>query len=257
VTIAACAALVQRGDPDRFLAVMAAPVWARERLFPLYAFNLEVARAPWVSREPLIAEMRLQWWRDTVAAMAGDGPLREHEVALPLARLVRDRGLPVPVLDRMVAARSWDVGTDPFAEDASLEAYLMDTGGGLMWLAARALGASAVSEAAARDAGWAAGLAAFLRAVPALRARGRRPLPDDHPAAVAALAQTGLDRLARAGRGGEPALRIARLAGWQTTGLLRRVVRDPASVAEGRLALSDFARRGGLLWAALRAGMRR
>ena len=49
MSVAACAALVERSDPERYLAVMAAPVWARERLFPLYAFNLEVARAPWVS----------------------------------------------------------------------------------------------------------------------------------------------------------------------------------------------------------------
>ena len=58
MSVAACAALVARGDPDRFLAVMAAPVAVRARLFPLYAWNLEVARAPWVTAEPLIAELR-------------------------------------------------------------------------------------------------------------------------------------------------------------------------------------------------------
>jgi 15-cis-phytoene synthase len=57
MTVNACAALVQRGDPDRFAAVMAAPVEARARLFVIYAWNLEVARAPWVTSEPLIAEM--------------------------------------------------------------------------------------------------------------------------------------------------------------------------------------------------------
>lgn len=67
MSIAACAALVARGDPDRFAAIMAAPPAARARLFPLYAFNLEVARAPWVTKEPMIAEMRLQWWRDVLA----------------------------------------------------------------------------------------------------------------------------------------------------------------------------------------------
>ena len=45
MSVAACAELVERGDPDRFRAVMAAPVEARAQLFPLYAFNLEVARA--------------------------------------------------------------------------------------------------------------------------------------------------------------------------------------------------------------------
>ncbi|MFM7443344.1 MAG: squalene/phytoene synthase family protein, partial [Tabrizicola sp.] len=66
MSVDACAELVSRGDPDRFRAVMAAPAFARAQLLPLYAFNLEVARAPWVTEEPLIAEMRLQWWRDVV-----------------------------------------------------------------------------------------------------------------------------------------------------------------------------------------------
>ena len=49
--VKACAALVHRADPDRFMAVMAAPVPARPLLFPLYALNVEVARAPWVTQE--------------------------------------------------------------------------------------------------------------------------------------------------------------------------------------------------------------
>ena len=66
MSLDACAALLQRGDPDRYLSVLAAPLWARELLLPLYACNLEIARAPWASKEPMIAEMRLQWWRDKI-----------------------------------------------------------------------------------------------------------------------------------------------------------------------------------------------
>ena len=135
MTVAACAALVQRGDPDRFLAVMAAPVAARARLFPLYAFNLEVARAPWVTQEPMIAEMRLQWWRDTVAAMAGPGAVGAHEVVAPLAEVVRGQNLPLAVLDRLIEARRWEVYREPFADRDAFDAYLEDTGSGLMWLA--------------------------------------------------------------------------------------------------------------------------
>ncbi|HSF64363.1 MAG TPA: squalene/phytoene synthase family protein, partial [Paracoccaceae bacterium] len=188
MTIAACAELVERGDPDRFLAAMAAPPAARARLFPLYAFNLEVARAPWVTAEPLIAEMRLQWWRDVVAA-SESGAARAHEVAAPLHALIREAGLPVAVLDALVAARRRDIDPEPWADEAELSAYLADTAGGLMWLSVRALGAA--DEAAARDAGWAMGLAAWFRAAPALAARGRNPLPDDDPQAVAALARQG------------------------------------------------------------------
>lgn len=245
VTIADCAALVERGDPDRFLAVMAAPPAARARLFPLYAFNLEVARAPWVAQEPLVAEMRLQWWRDVVENTAA-GAARAHEVAEPLHQLIREAALPLPILDRMVAARRWDCWREPFADRAALEDYLEDTAGGLMWLAALALDAPAGAEAAVRAYGRAAGMAGFLAAAPELLARGRHPLPEGTD--VPALAQLGLDWLAeaRAARATVPrAVAPALLAGWQAPGRLRRLAAgDPPQ-------LSEFARRGGLLWQAL------
>ncbi len=254
MTVAACAALVGRGDPDRFLAVMAAPAAARAPLLVLYAFNLEVARAPWVTQEAMIAEMRLQWWRDTVAAMAGPGPVRAHEVAAPLAEVVRGRRLPLAVIDRLIEARRWDIYRDPFEDRAAFDAYLEDTGAGLMWLAASALGAPPQTEPAARAAGWAAGLASYLRAVPELEARGRRPLVDTRAEAVAGLARDGLARLADARRARgrvPPGARAAFLCGWQTEALLRQVLAEPRRVAEGRLGLSEFARRGGLAWAAI------
>lgn len=257
MSVEACAALVERGDPERFAAVMAAPVAARGRLFVLYAFNLEVARAPWVTKEPMIAEMRLQWWRDIVAEAAAGRPARAHEVAGPLAALVGEAGLPVDVLDRMVEARRWDVYREAFEDRAAFDAYLEDTGGGLMWVCGRALGAGAGDELALRGLGWAAGLAGFLRAVPELEERGRVPLVDGRAEAVAALARDGLVRIASA-RSGLRRLGVARAAtmvAWQTEGLLRLVAAEPERVAEGRLQVSEFARRWGLLRAAWRGGL--
>ncbi|MFN3724258.1 MAG: phytoene/squalene synthase family protein [Paracoccaceae bacterium] len=249
MSLDACAALVQRGDPDRFAAVMAAPLAARPKLLPLYALNLEVARAPWVSKEPMIAEMRLQWWRDVVA----EPTARAHEVAQPLHDLIHAAPLPLDVLDRMIEARRWDVYRDPFEDQAAMDAYLEDTGAGLMWLSACALGAPAGAEPAVRAYGWASALAAYLRAIPDLAARGRVPLLDGRPQAVAHLAVRGLIRLdsARKATATVPrAIRPALLAGWQAEGLLKQASRTPAAVAEGRLQLSDFVRRGRLLWQA-------
>ncbi len=78
--LSACAAIIERADPLRFRASMAAPVAARRVLFPLYAFNIEVARAPWVTQETMIAEMRLQWWRDVCDEIANRGVVRRHDV---------------------------------------------------------------------------------------------------------------------------------------------------------------------------------
>lgn len=252
MTIDACVALVERGDPDRFAALMAAPVAARGKLAVLYAFNLEVARAPWVTKEPMIAEMRLQWWRDIVT-QAAEGKSRAHEVAGPLAELIAEGRIDPAVLDRTVEARRWDVYTDGFEDRAAFDAYLEDTAAGLMWAAAQALRASPAAEAAVRGYGWAAGLAAFLRAVPALEDRGRIPLVDGRAAAVAGLAQDGLARLAsaRAGRGAiARSAQAALIPAWSTKGLLTLAAREPQRVADGSLQLSEFARRWGLARAA-------
>ncbi len=249
MSLQACADLVARGDPDRFAAVMAAPPALRARLFVLYAFNLEVARAPWVTQQPLIAEMRLQWWRDVVAEPAP----RAHEVAGPLWGLIREAGLPVDVLDRAVVARRWDIYSDPFADGAAFDAYLEDTAAGLLWLAAKACGAAATAEPVLRAYGWAHGLANYLRAVPDLAARGRLPLLDNSATAVAALAQTGLSKIAtaRAARRQVGQAAPALLAGWQAERLLTLVVADPGLVAAGGLRQSEFRRRSGLLWQAV------
>lgn len=248
MSLEACARLVEKGDPDRFMAVMAAPVAACARLLPLYAFNLEVARAPWVTQQPMIAEMRLQFWRD---ALAEDRP-RAHEVAGPLWQVVREAGLDIAVLDRLVEARIWDIYSEPHSDDAALASYLDDTAGGLMWAAGRVLGAPAAAESGLRALGWASGLANYLRAVPALEAKGRIPLVDGRAEAVKALAEQGLARLGEASDArrhfgaGAPAA----LAAWQAGAILRQAAAQPQRVAAGALELSEFTRRGRLLWMA-------
>jgi phytoene/squalene synthetase len=251
MSIAACASLVQSGDPDRFLATMTAPPETRAALFVLYAFNLEVAKAPWVTSEPLIAQMRLQWWRDVIADAVAGRPIRAHEVAESLADLIAQYDI-ADLLDAMVAAREWDIKKRAFADAAALDAHLDATSGHLMWAAALTCGASPDLEQAVRDVGFGLGVANWLRAVPAYVAQGRIPLVDGRDQGVQALANAGLARLASARRVdlqvALPALRPA----WQARAVLAQAVSDPARVSEGQLGTSEFRRRGSLLWAQIR-----
>lgn len=250
MSVDACAGLVQRGDPDRFAVMMAAPVAARPAMAVLFAFNLEVARAPWVTKEAMIAEMRLQFWRD-VLADAPQGRDRAHEVAGPLAALVRDRALPVDVLDRVVAARRHDIYSDGFDDQAALDAYLEDTGAGLMWALGRALGAAPADEAVLRAFGFAAALVAWLRAAPELESRGRQPLVDGRPEAIAAHARAALARLDRDGKGRPHGLaRAALMPAWPARALLRQIAAEPQRVAAGAIGLPEVTRRWGLVKAA-------
>ncbi|MEX0284403.1 MAG: squalene/phytoene synthase family protein [Paracoccaceae bacterium] len=245
--IAACAAIVERADPDRFRAAMASPVATRKVLFPLYAFNVEVSRAPWVTAEPLIAEMRLQWWRDALGEIRAGGSVRRHEAVTPLANLLSAED--ARLLDELVAARSWDIYDDPFPDQVALDQHLARTSGNLIVTAARLLGAQTLEPI--RDFAWATGLANGFLAVPDWTARGRHPLPDTSPTALTNLAQQGLDRLKRARRArprGPAAAAI--LPGWQTHHILTRAAKDPARITLGQLIPSLARSQIALMWQA-------
>jgi len=247
MSLQACAELVRRGDPDRFLAAMAAPPEARRVLFAIYAFNVEVARAPWVTKESMIAEMRLQWWRDALEEIAKGGPVRSHEVTTVLADVLDAEG--ARLLDHLIQARRWDIYLDPFEDSGHFVDYLDQTAGHLAWVAARALGAGA-GESDVRDIAWASGLANWFLAIPELAARGRIPLVDGRAEAVRGLATAGLQRLDQARP--PKAARAALLAAWRTRGILKRAQAAPDRVAAGALAESDFKRKAGLFWASIK-----
>lgn len=247
--LTACAALVERADPDRFRAAMATPVAVRRVLFPIYAMNIEVARAPWVTQEPMIAEMRLQWWRDALDEIASGGPVRRHEVVTPLAAVISPAL--ARELDALVEARRWDIYRDPFADQADMDRYLDQTSGTLLSVAVRAQ--VEADDTILRDFGYAMGVANWLRAVPELEARGRIPLVNGTLDGVRALAEAALARLksARNRRSELPGAATAvLLSGWQTEAILRQALRDPARVADGTLGQSDARRRFSLMWAA-------
>ncbi len=245
--LTACAELVQKSDPDRFLAAMAAPVQARPLLFALYSFNIELARAPWASQESMIAEMRVQWWRDVGAEIADGKPVRRHYVATPLARCLRPDL--AACIDGMAEARRWDIYKDPFEDQAAFDSYIDRTSGSLMWMAAASLGPA--DEAVVRDFAYGAGVANWLRAIPELEAQKRIPLLDGTLEGVQALARKGLEKIYKSRMGGGKVSKqsgAALLAGWQAEGLLKLAVRQPERVAQGALGQSEFRRRAGLMW---------
>jgi phytoene synthase len=190
--LVACAELVKRGDHARFMAVMAAPLSARPVLFALFAFNVEVARAPWMTQQPMIAEMRLQWWCDALDEIIEQKPVRQHQIMTPLAALLGSTS--AALLRDFVKARRWDIYQDPFEDVSDFERYIDQTSGHLLVAATSILGPA--DPEVVRDFGFALGLSGWFRAVPALRAQNRHPLFDSDPASVRDTAKRGLARLA-------------------------------------------------------------
>src|SRR3984957_6677907 len=85
------AALVRHHDRDRFQTALFAPARDREALFALYAFNYEIARVRESVREPMLGQIRLQWWREAIATAYEGGAPRHHQVAEAITGTIRSR----------------------------------------------------------------------------------------------------------------------------------------------------------------------
>ncbi|MEM9783421.1 MAG: squalene/phytoene synthase family protein [Pseudomonadota bacterium] len=223
-TLDETARLVERADPTVFRATLFAPEPARSRLMTLAAFDIELsraaARAPAREEGPLLAEMRLQFWRDRVeAAAAGqrsDPDTAHHEVAGPLQALLAGRpSADVDDARAMIEARldqieglgdeaTWDRWADRrFGARQRLALALLDVKGGK----------TALNQAAAQTGRIAAHGFTLRNAVPAAQ-DGQPLLPSIQGAALAALQRGRLE--------GEATMRVdARLreAGSLLTGL--------------------------------------
>jgi phytoene synthase len=167
------AALVRKHDPDRFLTALFAPAAHRETLLLLCAFNHELARAREVASQPILALIRLQWWREVVR-----GDRRRHEVAGPLGEAIDDGRLSAGDLLAMIEAR--EIEAEPEMPDlAAFLAYLAGTAGGLAVAAGRLLGAGELDLARLRALGAAYGVAGQRRSLVALARQDRCLLPVD------------------------------------------------------------------------------
>jgi phytoene synthase len=157
-----CADLVRNHDFENYATTLFAPLRCRRALLALYAFNVEIARVREQITQPLPGEIRLQWWLDVLAG-AGHGGVEGNPVSAELLLAIRDHGLPVERLSRLIEAHEFDLYNDPMPDMAALERYLDDTSCALFSLAMRIVGhPSDETDHPARHAGLARGIAQVI-----------------------------------------------------------------------------------------------
>jgi len=159
---------VRRADPDRFFCSLFAPAELRERLLLLYAFNHELARAREVASEPLLALLRLTWWREVV-----EGVHKQHEIATPLHQALQAGWFAREDLARLIDAREMEAEPEIPDFEAFMN-YARGTAGLVARIAGKVLG---VDEVSVEDLGTAYGISGILRAQPFLAAAGRSLMP--------------------------------------------------------------------------------
>jgi NADH dehydrogenase [ubiquinone] 1 alpha subcomplex assembly factor 6 len=124
--VQACLDMVRQQDRARYLTTLYAPPAARPKLWALHAFNLELARISDTVSEPMIGEIRLTWWQETVESLYA-GTARKHDVAEALALLVQN--VPQTLLLTMIDGRTTDIYQGYLGDFDALEQYARQTGG--------------------------------------------------------------------------------------------------------------------------------
>lgn len=212
--LSAVAKTAHQGDPARFEAAMFAPPDRREDLFALIALNVELSRIPETVSEPILGEIRLQWWDDALGALFDERRKEGHEVIAALAKPVAEGRLPKNRLIDLVDARRLTLSDQPLDKVEALDRLISQTGGALAASQIAALGGDQAAQDAAADAGWAEGAGRLIAALPAMLGSGqideKAIETGDAPPALAALvltlAETGARKLkqARKARGDIP-----------------------------------------------------
>ncbi|NKB49126.1 MAG: squalene/phytoene synthase family protein [Alphaproteobacteria bacterium] len=174
-----CAREVHTHDHDRYLTALFVPADRREAVFALYAFNAEVARTREAVSEPILGQIRLQWWREALGGIY-EGTVREHPVVEGLNDAIQGHGLERERFETLLDARTDDLDDAPPADLAALEAYAGATSGTLSAMVMAILGfTDGAPVRAAHMVGTAWALIGLMRAVGFHAQSQRLYLPDD------------------------------------------------------------------------------
>lgn len=139
-------------DPERQLALAYASPSARPGLAALWRLDVTLSAILAEGRDPLAAQLRLAWWRDSLQKLDREAPPAEPTLT-ETANLLVAAGLSGEWLSEMTVG--WEsLLVAPELSDDMLDRYASQRGGRLFEAAARILGAEADQVAAAGEA-WA------------------------------------------------------------------------------------------------------
>ncbi|MCW8915912.1 MAG: squalene/phytoene synthase family protein [Magnetovibrio sp.] len=163
---------VCRQDRERYLSVLMAPPEHINALMALVAYNQELANAVTGVSEPMIGQIKLQWWIDAMPSiLSGEPP--SHPVAMALSQI--GQGLEVSALQGLAEARNFDLEADRPQNLAQLVDYARATGGVLHGLMSDVLGGIPEERSTAHSVGTAWALIGLMRALP-YHSDGRRDM---------------------------------------------------------------------------------
>ena len=157
--------MVKKDDRDRYLTTLFISSEYRHHVLALYAFNQEVAKTQESVSEPMIGEIRLQWWREAIEQIL-EGHIREHPVVESLAQISTFKEI-APLLHEIIDARQSDLYQQSSWSIEDLIDYAGKVGGALSEaVLAIATNPSDTQRTVVRHIGTAWSLLGIIRALP-------------------------------------------------------------------------------------------
>ncbi|MBL8540952.1 MAG: squalene/phytoene synthase family protein, partial [Betaproteobacteria bacterium] len=173
-----CTDKVAKRGTALFYATFQLPEAKRQAVAAIHAFRQEVQEAVVDISDPTLGTVKLQWWRNQIAAVFDGTP--QHPVASALQALVRTYTLPAPHFLALIDGIEGDLAMPRYPDLDTLVRYCDLTGAVPNALTAEILGYRDTRTIdCVRDLGTACALACVVRDVGRAARRDRIYLPAD------------------------------------------------------------------------------
>ncbi|WP_156851252.1 phytoene/squalene synthase family protein [Bartonella refiksaydamii] len=175
-----CLGILRATDRDRYISVLFAPKKKRRALAALYAFNVEVSRIRESVHDPLIGEIRLRWWYDSIAN-SKIPKNKNNPILSDLFTAMTLFNLPKTAFLRYCDAQILNLYQNPIADLYDLEFYCRETASIILQLSCQILDPDAAQDFTNvyEHGGIAQGLSGVLRLLSFMQSRYQYYLPDD------------------------------------------------------------------------------
>lgn len=199
--------LVREANRDFYISLLFAPKQKHQALAAIMAFNIEIARIARRVHDPLLGEIRLRWWRDTIEG-GGISSSTQNPVADGILAAISQFNLPRQVFLNACDARLFDLYDDVMQSRHDFEGYCGESSSAFIQLACQVvnpIGANDCADASGHG-GVALALCDILRQLPTHFANDQKFVPTD------LLQALGIERQALCGKSADKTVQTRALA---------------------------------------------
>lgn len=147
---------LKRNSPLYYAATLFAPENKRDALITLHSFDHEIKRIPTLVSEPMLGEIRLQWWREALNGERAD-EARMNPLASAVLDIIAEYGLPLSGFNHLIDGEAQMLDATPIVDEPLFEKMYGERYGALFQKSAMILDQSASRNLA--DASGHAGMA--------------------------------------------------------------------------------------------------